>query len=203
VFRRGLVTRDPAELAATLGLDGALISGDLSREVAEGVAQAMRQETGASHALAVLITAPTASISAAASISRSPLRRGWNPAAHAFMAVAIGCVSALSSSASTACAATCKASRSRNVQISSGFEFPAASDIQKCSGTLHQERNRQQGEVYGNNRPIRKTKTGCEPAQRECSQQWVEIDQNIHRPFPFNVMEKTVAAAQKILLKVQ
>ena len=55
VFRRGLVARDPAELAASLGLDGAPISGELSREAAERVAQAMRQETGASHALAVLI----------------------------------------------------------------------------------------------------------------------------------------------------
>jgi len=55
VFRRGLVARDPGELAAALGLDGALISGEMSRETAERVAQAMRQETGASHALAVLI----------------------------------------------------------------------------------------------------------------------------------------------------
>jgi nicotinamide-nucleotide amidase len=55
VFRRGLVARDPAELAATLGLDGALISGEMSREAAEAVARAMRRETGASHALAVLI----------------------------------------------------------------------------------------------------------------------------------------------------
>jgi nicotinamide-nucleotide amidase len=55
VFRRGLVARDPAELAATLGLDGALISGELSREAAEKVARAAREETGASHALAVLI----------------------------------------------------------------------------------------------------------------------------------------------------
>jgi nicotinamide-nucleotide amidase len=55
VFRRGLVSRDPAELAATLGLDGALISGEMSREAAERVAQAMRRETGARHALAVLI----------------------------------------------------------------------------------------------------------------------------------------------------
>src|SRR5262249_45949742 len=55
VFRRGLVARDPAELAATLGLDGDLISGEMSREAAEAVAQAMRQETSASHALAVLI----------------------------------------------------------------------------------------------------------------------------------------------------
>src|SRR5438034_3246039 len=51
VFRRGLVARDPAELAVTLGLDGGLISGELSREAAEAVARAMRQETGASHAL--------------------------------------------------------------------------------------------------------------------------------------------------------
>ena len=55
VFRRGLVARDPAELAATLGLDGGLISGEMSRETAERVAQAMRREAGASHALAVLI----------------------------------------------------------------------------------------------------------------------------------------------------
>jgi nicotinamide-nucleotide amidase len=55
VFRRGLVARDPAELAATLGLDGALISGEMSRQAAEQVARAMRQETGASHAPAVLI----------------------------------------------------------------------------------------------------------------------------------------------------
>src|SRR6516164_9845085 len=55
VFRRGLVFRDPAELAAALGLDGGLISGEMSREAAEKVAQAIRRETGASHALAVLI----------------------------------------------------------------------------------------------------------------------------------------------------
>ena len=55
VFRRGLVARDPAELATALGVDGALISGEMSRETAEKVAQAVRKETGASHALAVLI----------------------------------------------------------------------------------------------------------------------------------------------------
>jgi nicotinamide-nucleotide amidase len=55
VFRRGLVARDPAEIAATLGLDGGLISGELSRETAEKVAAAAREETGATHALAVLI----------------------------------------------------------------------------------------------------------------------------------------------------
>jgi nicotinamide-nucleotide amidase len=55
VFRRGLVARDPAEIAATLGLDGGLIAGELSRETAEAVAAAAREETGATHALAVLI----------------------------------------------------------------------------------------------------------------------------------------------------
>jgi nicotinamide-nucleotide amidase len=54
-FRRGLVARDPAEIAASLGLDGALIAGEMSRETAETVAQAVRRETAASHALAVLI----------------------------------------------------------------------------------------------------------------------------------------------------
>ena len=55
VFRRGLVARDPAEIATALGQDGALISDETSRETAEAVARAVRQETGASHALAVLI----------------------------------------------------------------------------------------------------------------------------------------------------
>jgi len=55
LFRRGLVARDPAEIAATLGLDGSLIAGELSREAAEKVARAAREENGASHALAVLI----------------------------------------------------------------------------------------------------------------------------------------------------
>jgi nicotinamide-nucleotide amidase len=55
VFRRGLVARDPAEIAAAFGLDGALISGEMSRETAEAVAGTARAETGASHALAVLI----------------------------------------------------------------------------------------------------------------------------------------------------
>ena len=55
VFRRGLVARDPAEIAAALNLDGALIAGELSREAAEAVAAAVRRETGATHALAVLI----------------------------------------------------------------------------------------------------------------------------------------------------
>jgi nicotinamide-nucleotide amidase len=55
VFRRGLVARDPAEIAATLGLDGGLISGEMNRETAEAVARATREETGATHALAVLI----------------------------------------------------------------------------------------------------------------------------------------------------
>jgi len=55
VFRRGLVARDPVEIAAALGLDGALTSGEMSREAAERVAQSAREETRASHALAVLI----------------------------------------------------------------------------------------------------------------------------------------------------
>src|SRR5262249_15091440 len=55
VFRRGFVARDPAEIAAALGLDGALISGELSRETVEAVARAALAETRASHALAVLI----------------------------------------------------------------------------------------------------------------------------------------------------
>ncbi|HEY1300048.1 MAG TPA: CinA family protein, partial [Stellaceae bacterium] len=54
-FRRGVVARNPSEIAAALGLDGALIAGEIDCETAEAVARAARAETGASHALAVLI----------------------------------------------------------------------------------------------------------------------------------------------------
>src|SRR5690242_20443149 len=43
VFRRGLVARDPAEFGHALGLDGALIAGEMSRETAEAVARAARE----------------------------------------------------------------------------------------------------------------------------------------------------------------
>src|SRR5437773_2117069 len=55
VFRRAIVARDPAEIAAMLAVDSGLISGELTREAAEMVAQAARDETGATHALAVLV----------------------------------------------------------------------------------------------------------------------------------------------------
>jgi nicotinamide-nucleotide amidase len=55
VFRRGLVARDPAEIAAALGLDRAVTAGKTSLETAERVAHAMRRETRASHALAALL----------------------------------------------------------------------------------------------------------------------------------------------------
>jgi hypothetical protein len=57
------------------------------------------------------MTAPTSSISAAASISRSRRRRISNPAARASMAAATGCAWVGSKSASTACVATCRAHR--------------------------------------------------------------------------------------------
>jgi len=98
----------------------------MSRETAERVAQAVREETGASHALAVLIEVddgPDRIDFGAASISRSRPTRGPNPAARASMAAATGCVSAPSSSASTACAATCSASRSPNAPISSACKL--------------------------------------------------------------------------------
>jgi nicotinamide mononucleotide (NMN) deamidase PncC len=123
VFRRGLVARDPAELAAALGLDGGLISGELSRETAEAVARAMRQETGASHALAVLIEVDDGPdrIDFGGSIHLAIASdKGTNPAAHASMAAAIGCAWVRSSSASTASAATSRASPSPNAPISSG-----------------------------------------------------------------------------------
>ncbi|MEK7701911.1 MAG: CinA family protein, partial [candidate division NC10 bacterium] len=55
VFRRGVVARDLAEVCAAVGLDGASATGELTRETAEAVARAARRQTGATHALAVLI----------------------------------------------------------------------------------------------------------------------------------------------------
>ncbi len=55
VFRRGIVARELAEICAGVGLDGDPPAGEISRETAEAVAHAARRQTGASHALAVLI----------------------------------------------------------------------------------------------------------------------------------------------------
>jgi len=55
VFRRGLVARDLAELGAALGLPRASLEGEITKETAEEVARAARRQSGATHALAVLI----------------------------------------------------------------------------------------------------------------------------------------------------
>src|SRR5262249_58109303 len=54
VFRRGIVARALHEIAAAVGpVD--IPPGALTREAAEAVAQAARRQTGATHALAVLV----------------------------------------------------------------------------------------------------------------------------------------------------
>lgn len=55
VVRRGIVARDLADVCAAAGLEPRSLAGALNREHAEAVAQAMRRQTGATHALAVLI----------------------------------------------------------------------------------------------------------------------------------------------------
>jgi nicotinamide-nucleotide amidase len=55
VFRRGVVSREVSELFAAVGLTGAPPAGEVTRETAEAVAQAVRQQSGATHALAVLV----------------------------------------------------------------------------------------------------------------------------------------------------
>jgi nicotinamide-nucleotide amidase len=54
VFRRGIVARTAAEIATAVGVDPARL-GDISPESAEITARAARQQSGATHALAVLI----------------------------------------------------------------------------------------------------------------------------------------------------
>jgi nicotinamide-nucleotide amidase len=55
VFRRAIVARDLSQIAATLVTDAASLSGPVSVEMAEAVAQAARVQSSATHALAVLI----------------------------------------------------------------------------------------------------------------------------------------------------
>jgi nicotinamide-nucleotide amidase len=55
VVRRGVISRDLGEVFKAVGLDDAPPAGELTRETAEAVASAARRETGATHALAVLI----------------------------------------------------------------------------------------------------------------------------------------------------
>jgi nicotinamide-nucleotide amidase len=58
VVRRGVVSRDLAEIYDAVGLAGAEPL-EITRETAEAVARAARRESGASHALAVLIDLDT------------------------------------------------------------------------------------------------------------------------------------------------
>ena len=55
VFRRGIVGRDIAEVCAAVGLERTRPASELTPETAEAVARAVRQQTDATHALAVLI----------------------------------------------------------------------------------------------------------------------------------------------------
>jgi nicotinamide-nucleotide amidase len=55
IVKRGVISRDLAEVFKAVGLDEAPPAGELTRETAEAVARAARRECGATHALAVLI----------------------------------------------------------------------------------------------------------------------------------------------------
>jgi nicotinamide-nucleotide amidase len=55
VFRRGVVVRHYAELHNVFGLEGVSLSGEMTEESTIAVARAAREQTGASHALVVLI----------------------------------------------------------------------------------------------------------------------------------------------------
>ncbi|MBI4193449.1 MAG: CinA family nicotinamide mononucleotide deamidase-related protein [Betaproteobacteria bacterium] len=55
VIRRGIVVPDLAEVCAAVGLESAALANGITREAAEAVARAVRQQTGSTHALAVLI----------------------------------------------------------------------------------------------------------------------------------------------------
>ena len=120
VFRRGIVARDPAELWEALRLATPV---EITRESAEAVAQAARRDSGASHALAVLIDLDDGPdrIDFGGTICLAiATETGSSRAARAFSAGANGCAWARSNSASTACAASFTGCRSPNASISSG-----------------------------------------------------------------------------------
>ena len=116
VFRRGVVVARPRRrCAAAVGLAGAAPDGALTPQVAEAVARAARSQTGATHALAVLIDLDegadriefggTICLAIATAARRGLARR---PASSAG---ATGCGWARSRWGSTACAATCRGCR--------------------------------------------------------------------------------------------
>ncbi len=111
VFRRGLVARDLVELGAAVGMPRASLEGEITKETAEEIARAARKQSGATHALAVLIDldeARTASSSAAPSVWPSPPRRRPPRGARASWAAASGSAWAPLRWAWTACGATCR-----------------------------------------------------------------------------------------------
>ena len=55
IFRRGVVARDLGQVCAAVGLDGGACTGAATPEMASAVAAAARRQSGATHALAVLI----------------------------------------------------------------------------------------------------------------------------------------------------
>jgi nicotinamide-nucleotide amidase len=55
ILRRGIVARDLREVCTAVGLQPDAVAGTLAREHAGAVAQAVRRQTGTTHALAVLI----------------------------------------------------------------------------------------------------------------------------------------------------
>jgi len=55
LFRRGIVARDPNRLFPALGLESTGVGGAFTRETAELVARTAQRQSGATHALAVLI----------------------------------------------------------------------------------------------------------------------------------------------------
>jgi nicotinamide-nucleotide amidase len=55
IVRRGLMSRDLTEVFRAVGLDEGPPAGEITRETAEAVASAARRQTGATHALAVLV----------------------------------------------------------------------------------------------------------------------------------------------------
>jgi nicotinamide-nucleotide amidase len=55
IVRRGVISRDLAEVCKAVGLDGTPPAGELTRETAEAVARAALRHCGGTHALAVLI----------------------------------------------------------------------------------------------------------------------------------------------------
>ena len=120
VLRRGVVARRREDICAAVGLDPDVLKDGMSKEAAGIVARAALAQTGATHALAVLVDIDDGAdrIEFAGTICLAIATANDSCAAPALSAVATGCASVRWKWGSIACAGICRACQSTSASIS-------------------------------------------------------------------------------------